>query len=96
MQLISDEDFPIKQYADDTLVIMEADARQLFCLKGLLNTYAESTKVNYNKSFLVPINVQEDKVSKNFWMSSWNTAIHILGAPFGNNKVTCKGFLTIG
>ena len=33
-------DFPIVQYADDTLVLMRANARQLICLKSLLNTFA--------------------------------------------------------
>lgn len=46
------EDFPIMQYADDTLLIMEADARQLFFLKGILHSFSESTglMVNYSKS----------------------------------------------
>ena len=30
-----DEDYPIVQYADDTLLIMQADATQLFFLKAL-------------------------------------------------------------
>lgn len=44
-------DYPIVQYADDTLLIMKADAQQLIFLKTLLNFFfAESTclKVNYN------------------------------------------------
>lgn len=53
------EDFPIVQYADDTLMIMQADARQLVFLKALLHSFAESTslKVNYRKSQMLPINV---------------------------------------
>lgn len=35
-------DFPILQYADDTLVIMEGCGRQLFILKALLNTFVAS------------------------------------------------------
>jgi hypothetical protein len=56
-------DFPIVQYADDTLMIMEADSNQLLCLKALLNTFAESTglHVNYSKSLTVPINVSEER-----------------------------------
>lgn len=44
-------DFPIVQYADDTLLIMEACPKQLFVLKALLNTFADSTRlrVNYHK-----------------------------------------------
>ena len=42
-------DFPVIQYAHDTLVIMEACPTQLTVLKDLLNTFAQSTwlKVNY-------------------------------------------------
>jgi hypothetical protein len=58
------QDFPIIQYADDTLIIMPADAKQLFTVKCLLRTFANSTglKVNFNKSYTVPINVLEEKV----------------------------------
>jgi hypothetical protein len=56
-------DFPIVQYADDTLLLLQADASQLFCLKALLNTFAASTglHVNYSKSSMIPINVSEEK-----------------------------------
>lgn len=36
-------DYPVIQYADDTLIVMPADARQLIALKALLHTFAEST-----------------------------------------------------
>jgi hypothetical protein len=43
---------------------MQADARQLFFLKCLLHSFGESTclKVIFSKSFIVPINVEEEKV----------------------------------
>jgi hypothetical protein len=55
---------PIVQYADDTLIIRSAHARQLFFLKGLLQSFAMVTglKVNFSKPFIVPINVPKDKV----------------------------------
>jgi hypothetical protein len=51
------------EYADDTLIILPAEALQLFTLKSLLRSFADSTglKVNYDKSFLVPINLENDK-----------------------------------
>jgi hypothetical protein len=57
-------DFPILQYADDTLIIMEACARQQVFLKSLLQTFATLTglKVNYSKSMMVPINVEEEQM----------------------------------
>jgi hypothetical protein len=52
-------DFPIIQYANDTLVILPAGVDQLIHLKSLLLNFGAATglKVNYGKSNLVPINV---------------------------------------
>jgi hypothetical protein len=36
-------DFPVIQYADDTLIVMKADATQLLCLKAILHTFVSST-----------------------------------------------------
>lgn len=57
-------DFPIIQYADDILLIMEACGRQLWILKVLLQSFGESTglKVNYAKSFMVPIKTSLEKL----------------------------------
>jgi hypothetical protein len=56
-------DFPIIQYVDDTILIMEACTKQLFFLKVMLNSFAESTglHVNYHKSNIYPINVTDQK-----------------------------------
>jgi hypothetical protein len=58
-------DFPVIQYTDDTLMIMEASSKQLFALKALLNTFADSTglKISYAKSSIIPINVPPEKCS---------------------------------
>jgi hypothetical protein len=50
-------DFPIIQYANDTLVVLKADANQLLCLKAILQSFADSTGLtaNYNKSSMMPI-----------------------------------------
>jgi hypothetical protein len=57
------EDFPIIQYVDDTLLIMEACPRQLIVLIAILNTFSYSTslKVNYSKSNMFPINVSQKR-----------------------------------
>lgn len=56
--------YPVIQYADDTLIIMEACSKQLWALKTLLHTFGESTglKVNYSKSMMVPINTSDQKM----------------------------------
>jgi hypothetical protein len=48
----SETDFPIIQYADDTLLILPADMDQILALKDLLHKFTISTglKVNYHKS----------------------------------------------
>lgn len=55
-------DYPIIQYADDTLIIMPAEEVQL--LKDIMAVFASSTglRVNYWKSFIVPINVPDDRM----------------------------------
>ena len=62
--LQTEKGFPIIQYADDTLIIMEGDPRQLFFLKTILQNFCESTrlKVNYSKSMMLPINVNGEKL----------------------------------
>jgi len=39
----SNLDFPVIQYADDTLIVLEGDPRQLFFLKSVINTFSEAT-----------------------------------------------------
>jgi hypothetical protein len=43
---------------------MEAFPKHLIALKALLNTFADSTclRVNYQKSNIYPINVDEDRM----------------------------------
>jgi hypothetical protein len=45
--------------------VLQVDASQLVCLNGILNTFADSTslKVNYNKSCMMPINMDEEMLS---------------------------------
>ena len=65
LPLVCSSNLPILQYADDTLIIMEVCSKQLITLKALLHSFDESTglKVNYNKSVMVPINIQEDRLN---------------------------------
>jgi hypothetical protein len=59
------DDFPILQYADDTLIFMQGDVNRLQHLKDILHSFAESTslRVNFEKSFMVPINISEDRLN---------------------------------
>lgn len=77
-------DYPIVQYADDTLLIMPADPSQLTHLKAILLNFAASTglKANFDKSFLVPINVDEGK---------WSDLTGALECQLGSMPFTCLG-----
>ena len=59
----NDPDLPIVQYADDTLLIVQADETQLLALKNMLITFSKSIglKVNFHKSCIFPINVAPDE-----------------------------------
>jgi hypothetical protein len=85
--------FPILQYVDDTLLIMEACPRQLFALKAILNTFAIITclKVNYFKSRMVPINVPRDRLqhmADTFQCQAGALPFTYLGLPLSLSKPT--------
>jgi len=84
-------DFPIVQYADDTLLLLQADARQLFFLKALLHSFAASTglHVNYRKSHMYPINVSQEKLqhlASTFGCDIGSMPFTYLGLPMGTTK----------
>jgi len=90
-------DFPIVQYADDTLLIMQADARQLFSLKAILNSFAASTRlvVNFEKSLLVPINVSNEKMmilAGTLGCQIGSLPFTYLGLPLGTTKPKIEEF----
>jgi hypothetical protein len=84
-------DFPIVQYVDDTLLIFQADATQLFFLKSLLRSFVDSTRlhVNYRKSQILPINVPDDRMkclAQTFGCSIGSMSFTYLGLPMGTTN----------
>ena len=55
-----DPDYPVVQYADDTLLFVNADLAQLEALKLVLNSFSLATglQINFHKSSMYPINVE--------------------------------------
>jgi hypothetical protein len=99
------QDFPIIQYADDTLLIMEACPKQLFFLRAVLNSFATSTglKVNYNKSSMYPINVCSAKMeilARTLNCQTGSMPFTYLGVPLGLSKpIIChfyRSFIGLG
>jgi hypothetical protein len=91
LDLLHTSDFPVIQYADDTILVMRALQREIFCLKALLHTYSESIglKVNFSKSLLLPINISEDKANQLagiFGCAVGSYPFTYLGLPMGTIK----------
>jgi hypothetical protein len=87
----NDPDFPIVQYADDTLLIMPADLSQLKALKNALHKYSLSTglKIGYGKSQLIPINVPDsltDALAAEFGCQVGKMPFTCLGLPLGTTR----------
>jgi len=87
----SAHDFPVVQYADDTILIMKASQQELFCLKGILHSFSESTglKVNHSKSCLIPINIHQEKAEQLaavFGCQLGSMPFTYLGLPMGTTK----------
>jgi len=85
------EDFPILQYADDTILIMEADVNQILHLKEILQMFATSTGlvVNYSKSSMLPIYVHPDRLAvlaSAFGCAIGSMPFTYLGLPMGTTK----------
>ena len=83
---------PIIQYADDTILVMRASQIELFCLKGILQSFAKSTglKVNYSKSNIIPLNLSEDQAqnfASTFGCKFGGLPFTYLGLPLGTTKL---------
>ena len=83
--------YPIIQYADDTLIIMPADPTQLIKMREILEIFSSFTglKVNYSKSSIVPININETiarDLANIIGCKKENMPFTYLGLPMGSTK----------
>jgi hypothetical protein len=95
-----DGDYPIVQYADDTIIVLPAEEDQLLLFKELLNKYASfvGLKVNYHKSSLVPINLspqEAEHMAKVFDCNLGSIPFTYLGLPMGTTKPNVRDFTPI-
>jgi hypothetical protein len=97
---IPDTDFPIVQYADDTLIIMQACPDQLLALKDLLQVFTSATglRVNYAKYCLMPINIDIHYLhylANAFGCAVGSPPFTYLGLPLGTTKSTIQDITPI-
>ena len=76
---------------------MQANESQLQSLKGILQTFCDSTglKVNYGKSYLAPINIRSDRAShlaEVFGCLVGSFPFTYLGLPLGTTKLQVKDY----
>lgn len=93
-------DFPVIQYADDTPIVLEASATQLFFLKGILQSFSDSTglKINFSKPMMVPINITNEKLehlARTFGCATGSFPFTYLGLPMGITKPRVDDFLPL-
>ena len=86
-------DFPIVQYADDTLIVLPAFDSQLIALKDMLQKFAESTglHVNFSKSSLIPMNLSEEegaRIAALLGCLIGSMPFTYLGLPMGTSRPT--------
>jgi hypothetical protein len=100
LNLQSSHSFPILQYADDTLVIMEADVAQLQHLTEILQNFGNATvlRVNYTKSNLILINIPDNRV--HLFTSTLNCQLGslpftYLGLPLSTTKPRKEFFMPL-
>ena len=95
-----DNDFPVIQYADDTILLMQASMDQILVLKEFLQKFATSIGlcVNYRKSLLVPINVEAsltDDLARELGCQVGVMPFTYLGLPLGTSKPTMHDMLPL-
>ena len=95
-----DPDFPIIQYADDTILILPAVEDQLVVLRDMLHVFAASTglRVNFAKSMMVPINVPEAeavRLAQVFHCVLGTLPFTYLGLPLGTTKPTIQDLMPL-
>jgi retron-type reverse transcriptase len=93
-------DYPIVQYADDTLIIMPAEQDQVRVMKGILERYANSTglKINFHKSSMIPINLADIDAQRIAKLIGCNIAVMpftYLGLPLGTTKPSVQDLMPL-
>ncbi|XP_073357917.1 uncharacterized protein [Aegilops tauschii subsp. strangulata] len=95
-----EEDYPVIQYADDTILVMPADESQAETIKSILQDYASLVGlcINFQKSTLITANIAADTTSRLaqvFGCSIGSMPFTYLGLPMGTARPTVAGLMPL-
>lgn len=93
-------DYPVIQYADNTILVLPACPRQATLIKGILSDYATSVglKINFQKSTLIPINLDETSagnVARIFGCSVSTMPFTYLDLPLGTSRPRVQDLMSL-
>lgn len=94
------QDYPVIQYADDTIIVMPACPDQAERMKQILTDYAVSIglKINFSKSTLVPINTPEglcQTLANIFGCTTASMPFTYLGLPLGITRPSVQDLMPL-
>jgi hypothetical protein len=94
------EDYPIIQYADDTIVLLPACPEQLHTMQNILQAFAQSTglHINFNKTQLYPINISAEKaleMADTIGCRVGSMPFTYLGLPMGTTRPTVEDLMPL-
>ena len=93
-------DYPVLQYADDTLIVLPAWIQQATLIKQLLSDYASSIglNINFHKSTLIPINLDleaTNNLARVFGCAIGSMPFTYLGLPLGTKKPSVQELMQL-
>ncbi|XP_071677274.1 uncharacterized protein [Lolium perenne] len=98
--ITNDSEFPVVQYADDTILLLAAEMDQVLALKEILHKFGLSTglRVNFQKSQIVPLNVEETvtiQLAEALGCQIGSLPFPYLGLPLGTTKPSIQDLMPI-
>ena len=93
-------DYPVIQYADDTILVMPADESQAETIKSILQDYTSSVglRINFQKSTLITANTAADttlRLAQVFGCSIGSMPFTYLGLPMGTARPTVADLMPL-
>jgi hypothetical protein len=98
--ITNDPEFPVVQYADDTILLLAAEMDQVLALKDILHRFGLSTglRVNFQKSQIVPLNVEgsvTSQLAEALGCQVGSLPFPYLGLPLGTTKPSIQDLMPI-